>query len=348
MKAVRAIIGKRLYDHLFFRRHYRRLLSRLGYATGRVDGEDAYHARWRRLTPLVEPYSYRLYSRFCGPTPDIVPYDLLHNIIEPRLNPRELWDEYEDKNNFARFVGDNILPQTVASRQDGGKISYNFDLSTFNAPLLIKPSVDRSCGEGIVRFDRLGDSYRSADGTILSDDYLAAYGPDFVLQEAVVQHPFMQHLCSTAVCTMRLAVYRSVADGTAHVTAAVLRVGREGMIVDNIVAGGRFVRVNVSDGTLGDCFLGRFGERTASWNGVDLSTQRLVVPAWDKVLALATRVADSLAPHHLLALDIALTPQEKPILIEYNIGGFSSYLFHFTGQTVFGPWTEEVVAYCRG
>lgn len=344
---IKKMVGQPLADHLFYRRHFRRLLHRLdGKVCRRVDGEQAYRDRWHRLSPLVEPYSYRLYSRYCGPTPDIIPFDLLHNIVEPRLNPPALWLQYEDKNRFAEYVDPSLMPATVALRSNGGPIVFVSPLSSLSFPLIIKPSVNRSCGEGIMRFERVGGRYLNADGTELTDRWLQSYGTDFILQEAIEQHPFMSNLCSTAVCTIRLAVYRSVVDGRAHVTAGVLRVGRNGSVVDNIVAGGRFVGIDVKTGALSDTFIGRFGDRSPVWNGVDISRQRLVVPHWDSVVDLAVKVADAVVDHHLLALDIALASNEKPMLIEYNIGGFSAYLFHFVGQTVFGPYTGEVVDYC--
>lgn len=268
----------------------------------------------------------------------------MHHELELCLNPREHWEEYEDKNNFARYVDASLLPATVISRQKSGPIPR---LSSCNIPyssLILKPSVNTSCGESIMRFDRVGDSYISPDGTMLTDSFLQAYGTDWVLQEAVVQHPDMQRFCHSAVSTVRVVVYRSVVDNQPHVTAAVLRVGQEGTVVDNIVAGGRFLRVDINNGSITGPFISRFGSRSDVWNGLDITSQHYKVPCWDSVLQLSQHVANNMGPHHLIALDITVDDKEKPMLIEYNIGGFTTYLFHFTGQTVFGPYTDEVIA----
>ena len=344
---ARIAIGGRCYDYLLYRRHYRLLLRRNGLPNCHAVGEDAYIGKWRQLSHCIEPYSYRLFSHWCGPTPDIIPEDIMHSVVEMRLNPREQWDTYEDKNNFAKYLGDSILPQTVAFRQAGGSITYNSQLSALNSPLILKPAVGTSCGENIMRFERVGEQYRSADGTLLNSDFLASFGTDWVLQEAIVQHPYLQRFCHTAVCTVRLVVYRSVVDGCPHVTAAILRVGHDGSVVDNIGAGGRFLAVNIADGHICGPFIGRYGERTNVWNGLDITAGEYRVPCWDAVVAQALKVASCVGPHHLLALDITVSDKEKPMLIEYNIGGFTTYLYHFTGQTVFGHWTDEVVAYCR-
>ncbi len=339
----RRVVGERQFDYVVYRRHHRWLLKHNGFDNHRAYGEDAYKAQWHRLSRKVEPYSYRLFSHYCGPTPDIVPEDIMHDIIELRLNPRKHWDEYEDKNNFAKYLDANLLPETIAYRQGNGPINKMLAFGS-RSSLILKPSVNTSCGESVMQFSRVGERYLSIDGIELTDSYLQSYGTDWVLQESVRQHPDMQRFCRTAVSTVRMVVYRSLVDGSPHVTAAVLRVGADGSVVDNIVAGGRFLKVNIADGTIEGPFISRFGSRSNVWNGLDITSDLYRIPSWDAVLQLSEKVADHMGPHHLIALDIAINEQGRPILIEYNIGGFTTYLFHFTGQTVLGPYTEEVIS----
>ena len=354
---VKNIIGKACYDSWYFGRYYRRLLQRDGCAVGPVEGEDAYLKRWRQLSRHVELYSYRYYSRFCGPTADIVPEYILHNQIEPYINPLALWDEYEDKNRFAHYLGDDCLPVTMLCRMKGGAIcdahhqplEGSVEAVLANCPyasLMLKPAVGTSCGDRVMKFDRVGDGYRDATGQTLDKAFLLGYGTDWILQQCIVQHPFLQQFCTTAVCTLRLAVYRSVVDGQSTVTGAVLRVGREGKVVDNTSAGGCYVGVNLKDGTLQRTFYDVQGRGRSVWNGVDVSQQTYTVPHWQEVLTLAHRVAATITDHHLLALDIALDEKGKPVVLEYNIGGFSAYLFHQVGQPPLAGHTDEVIAFC--
>lgn len=354
---VKNIIGKARYDSWYFGRHYHRLLQRDGCDCGQAEGEEAYLNRWRRLSRQVEPYSYRYYSRFCGPTADIVPEYILHNQIEPCINPLALWDEYEDKNRFALYLGDGCLPATVLCRMKGGEISDVCRrplVGTVEAALadchytslILKPAMGSSCGDRIMKFDRVGDGYRDAAGQMLDKAFLLGYGTDWILQECIVPHPFMQQFCSTAVSTLRLAVYRSVVDGQSTVTGAVLRVGPEGAVVDNTSAGGCYVGVELASGELHRTFFDVQGKRRSVWNGVDLNRQTFTVPHWQEVLALAHRVAASITDHHLLALDIALNEKGKPVVLEYNIGGFSAFLFHHVGQPPLADHVDEVIDFC--
>ena len=286
------------------------------------------------MSPWVEPYSYRLFSRFCGPTPDIIPEYILHHDVEPCLNPPEYWAELEDKNNFVHLLGADYLPRTVAWCQKGHRLSIISNQWSEPTSYILKPSVGTSCGERIVKL-----------GALPTEEFLSNYGDDWVLQETIVQHPHLQRLCSTSVNTLRIAVYRSVCDEQSHITAAVLRVGKEGSVVDNASSGGRYVGVDLTTGHLHHNVYSMHGNPTAQWNGVDYR-ENMTIPSWEAVQQMALQVSQRVPHQHLLALDIAVRMDGTPVLIEYNMGGFSAYFFHFTGCTVFGEWTEEVLDYC--
>jgi len=344
-KAIRKILGKRLYGYLLYSRHHHLLLSINGVENRRADGEKAYIAKWHKISYLVEPYSYRLFSRFCGPNPDIIPEDILHLVVEPAIAPSEYWEEYEDKNNFARIVGAGYLPQTVISRQHGqqtGRVAELRDCC-FDS-LILKASLNTSCGDGIMKFDRVGEEYSTKEGIMLTQELLDNYGQDFVLQEAVEQHHFMSQFNPSSVNTIRIALYRRLEDDKPMATAAVLRIGAAGSHVDNILSGGRFVSVDVATGKLGHYTATHLGQISEVWNGVDFSKNDYMVPGWERFLQLADHVGRCLHRSRLAALDIALRADGTPVLIEYNIGGFSSFLYHFTGQTVFGNYTDEVIS----
>ena len=304
-------------------------------------------AQWHRLARCVEPYSYRLFSHYCGATSDIVPEDILHRVIEPALSPQRYWDEYEDKNNFARIVWAQWLPQTIICCQRGRMTGSIENLTACPFPsLILKASMGTSCGDGILKFDRVGKCYYTPDGLLLSDRLLQNYAPDYVLQEAVCQHPFTAQFNPTSVNTFRIAAYRSFVDERVHLTAAVLRIGSAGAWVDNALAGGRYVRVDMATGVLGATTFTHLGQPSAVWNDIDFSKVDYVVPGWEAVCRLAVHVGEQLPHARLAALDIALRQDGSPVLIEYNIGGFSPYFYHFTGQTIFGAYTAEVVDFC--
>ena len=77
-------------------------------------------------------------------------------------------------------------------------------------------------------------------------------------------------------------MYRSVKDNKPHLVNAVLRMGRNGSLVDNSHAGGAFCGIR-KDGSLGDFVLDQSAVKQTIFNGIDFSKEHFVVPEWDKI-----------------------------------------------------------------
>ena len=181
----------------------------------------------------------------------------------------------------------------------------------------------------------------------MSKAFLESYRKDFCLQEAVEQHDFMNKLCSTAVNTIRLCLYRSVKDEKPRVTASTIRIGKNGAIIDNACAGGRFTGVNVKTGELGKFVMDKYGNKENVYNEIDFSQGAFVVPNWKEVIAFAEYVGTKILHHRLIALDIALNKEGKPVLIEFNIEWFGFWIYEYMNQEVFGEYTDEIIEYCK-
>lgn len=345
--AVKKTVGNRFYDYMLYSHFCYQALRRLGLPSGKAEGEDAFRRRWKPYYRWVDPYIYRLHSHFCGPTPDIIPEDILHLQIEESLNPRSYWDVYEDKVMFPRVIGEENVPKTVVARIRGGllldasllplaDVEKALAECPFNA-LILKPSMGTSCGMRVMKFVRTANGYATTDGTRLDKNFLLDFDDNLVLQEAVEQHPFMARLCPTAANTMRMVVYRSVADGQPHLTSAYFRFGGPGAVVDNCHAGGRYVAVDLADGRLHDR---SFDDQGFSKPFPDAG---LCIPCWDAAVELSCHVARCIPHHHLFALDMAIDKGGKPVVLEYNIGGFSAHAGYYVGQTPFGPYLDEVI-----
>lgn len=327
------------------------------YENKKAYGEDAYLKKWGVLSSRVEPYSYRLFSHYCGPTPNIVPEDIGITCIEEVLNPLALRPVYSDKNLFLKIFGAENVPRTIVCKINGSHLmdaEYKLaekELSEYigeTENLILKPTVDSCAGRGIIKFVKKDDGFISIDGKItLSKAFLESYRKDFCLQEAVEQHDFMNKFCPTSVNTIRLCLYRSVKDEKPRVTASVIRIGKDGAFIDNACAGGMFIGVNVATGEMGKYVMDKYGNKENVWNNIDFSQNSFVVPHWKEVIAFAEYVGTRILHHRLIALDIALNKDGKPILIEFNIEWFGFWVYEYTSQEVFGEYTDEIIEYCK-
>jgi len=337
--------------------HYKHLLKRHHFKNKKVKGEDDYVKKWRVLYSRVEPYSYRYFCHFCGNTPNIVPEDIGHFCIENVLNPREFRAAYTDKNLFPEIIGKEYVARTILCRINGSCLldaeykNASDDLSKYIGDLtslILKPSVNSCSGEGILKFEKKGKEFVSVDkNIILTKDFLMSYQNDFCLQETVFQHSFMKKLCPTSVNTIRLCLYRSVSNEEPVVTSSIIRIGKNGSIVDNAHAGGMIIGVNVATGEMGKFVIDQYGNKQNTWNGIDYSKNTFIVPFWNSIIAFAKYIGTRVHHHRLIALDVTIDDGGKPVLIEYNINSFGYWLFMYTNQEVFGEYTDEIIDYCK-
>ena len=145
---------------------------------------------------------------------------------------------------------------------------------------------------------------------------------------------------------MRIVTYKSVRDDRVHIPAMILRIGKDGSLVDNAHAGGSFVSIDPQTGVLGKFVSDQFGRRSAIFNGIDFSKSFFRVPNFDNILKFAKDVATRVPYHRLLALDVVVGQGGTPKILEYNVSYFGSWPFPFVGQTPFGKFTDEIIEYC--
>ena len=125
-----------------------------------------------------------------------------------------------------------------------------------------------------------------------------------------------------------------------------MRIGGKGSVVDNAHAGGCYVGIH-SDGTFCHEVLDQYGLKRTTFNDVDFAND-YKYPNWARVIDFAMSVGQYVPHHRLLALDIVLDKNNKPHLIEFNIIGYSAWLFQFTTGPALGKYTDEILEYCKG
>lgn len=334
----------------------------------KAPGEAEYLSFWRGLVKKdVEPFSFRLFSRYMEPSMNIVPTPVEHYLIERYLNPSRYISCYDDKNLYCCFFKKGIYPETILARIDGSALldgEYRYveklskeissisasELSGYMAPykkICLKPSIDTDSGRGVEFFERnSAGEFANKRGDLLDGSKLAKYLQNFVIQEVLDQHPFFAQFNNTSVNTLRLYTYRSVITEEVKVTAAALRIGRRGESVDNIHAGGHFVGIDIKTGQLQNHVLNGIGNSFEVFNGIDFGKTDFVVPEWNKILEFAKELA--LQNHHIriLGLDLSLSPDGQPKMVEINHGGISFWIPMFCGMDIFDGEIKEVVEYC--
>lgn len=127
--------------------------------------------------------------------------------------------------------------------------------------------------------------------------------------------------------------------------SAVVRVGKNGAFVDNAHSGGMFARIDVNNGEIGKAVFDQYGNNKSEWNGLDYNEERFV-PHWPDIKEFVCDISKKILHHRLVAMDVTVTQENKPLLIEYNLHSFSYWLFMMTNQKPLGEYTDEIIEYC--
>ena len=320
-----------------------------------AEGEKEWLTKWRKYDPRLSPLSYRIFSRYIGNDMNILPLDLCASVIEPVLTPSNFMGFYEDKNAFDKYIPREYFPEVILRNIRG--VFYDGDYNLIKKEevdkylsnikldkLVIKPSLKCS-GVGIQILSKEGGVFKNREGDILSLCFLNdKYESDYLIQNFFRQSEIMSFFNISSVNTIRIATYRD-RQGIIHALNAILRIGAKGTNVDNAHAGGVFCGIS-KNGKLGNYVCDWLGNKKSIFNEIDFFKGNYWIPNFEKIREFAVNVSSYIIHHDLVALDIVLDENDVPKLLEINVGGFSGWLFQFTSGSVFGEYTDAVMACC--
>lgn len=356
-KIVRTIL---FYAHQMKHERFYHKVMKINHIPNRqTNNEKEWLAKWSVFGIKAKPTQYRVFRHYIGDDINIVPEDICHDFIEPVLNPPLYIGYYADKNVFDRLFPMGYFPETLMRciygevlDADYRRVELNDDelineLGQKGNRIIIKPTVDGMSGVGVQMFIRNNDKWINIKtGDRLNVDYLKnKCGNNWIIQEAVEQNEYIAQFNDSSVNTLRLSLYRSVKDEECHITGAIMRIGGKGSVVDNAHAGGCYVGIH-EDGTFCHEVLDQYGVRRTIFNDIDFSKD-YTYPYWNEVISFAKSIGKYVPHHRLLALDIVLTKEGKPQLLEFNILYYSSWLFQYTTAAAFGKFTDEIIEYCK-
>lgn len=359
-KALNLVLSR-----FFYMREIGKIMKISFISNKKVKGEDLWYAKWKRIGVHVNRKYYRTFSQYLDPMQhdltNICPDDICHNYIEPLLNPIRYRSYYSDKNEFDKIIGEENFPKTVLRNQNGCLMNANYEaldrhsvdishLTRIN-DLVVKPSIDSASGNGVRFFHRSEEDGLFHDiesNEIMNIDMLDLAYPNnnYIVQERVRQSEFMSKFCPTSINTLRIQIYRSLTDNKTYVLNMILRIDRNGSLVDNAHAGGAFIGID-SEGRFLDHLCDQYGRQYNVFNGIDFSNENYVLPNFEEIISFAKSIGGKIHHARLIALDVMLNERNQPKLIEYNIDSFGLWLFQFTTGTAFGQWTDEIIEYVR-
>lgn len=295
---------------------------------------------WKKYNMKPAEYWFRYFSQDGIHTdPRYIPEDLFFGTILPYYSNMFFRRPYEDKCMHNVLFPDVKRPRTIIKNiacefytDDLKLLSRNdaFALCKSESSFIVKPSIDSGAGRLIQFYDEKSQS-REEMKNILKNAR-----SNYIVQEVVKQHPVMASLHQASLNTIRVLSF--FFDEKIHILSVIVRMGSGSARIDNVTAGGMQCGVNM-DGTL----YPKACTKKRDW--VDASPDgalfaEITIPAFDKIIDIVKREHIKMPHFRLIGWDFTVSPEEEPILIEYNVCPGANQM---TCGPTFGDLTDRVL-----
>ena len=138
-----------------------------------------------------------------------------------------------------------------------------------------------------------------------------------ILQEVIIQNDVISNISSSSVNTIRVLTLLTNSN-EAIVLSTSMRFGVGNSYIDNWSAGGVAVGVEKKCGHLHKIAFDKKGKRYLKHPVSKIQFDGFQVPCWKEIVNLAKDIQKACPFFKLLGMDIALTQDNKPVLIEIN------------------------------
>ena len=200
--------------------------------------------------------------------------------------------------------------------------------------VVIKPTQEGMWGEGVKVFSV---EQGIVEEGLSIEQLFEKYGKNFIIQEAVAQHPEMAKLNPTSLNTLRVLSYRQ--GDEVFILYAVVRIGRAGKSVDNETAGGINAAIDLATGTIRDCAYGTPSEKRILTTDVGTTLKGFAIPSFQQVLETVKDMHLRLPYFNLIGWDFGIDENGLPVMIEWNRAPDLSQTAH---GPAFGEMTESI------
>lgn len=302
--------------------------------------EDFYLSMIGKKVPLYcHEYFYSRTGHFAK---EYVPNNVYHCELVPKANQHRLQGAFGDKNMCDLFFPGENVAHSILKNMNGYYYFEGRPVSEDEAVklckdlerVIIKPSRE-SQGKGVQLFSAKDGITDVAGKTVAQ--LFKEYKKDFLVQEWVRQHEGMSALNPTSVNTIRVLSYRSGME--VLIIYSVVRIGRQGSVIDNQCAGGISTTVD-KNGRLGKTAFGGYSEDNITQTDSGIMLEGYQLPSYDKAIEMVQRMHLKLPFFNIVGWDVAIQEDGEPVLIEFNTNPGLSQSAFGSGM---GEYTERII-----
>lgn len=280
---------------------------------------------------------HRYYKSFNNTVDYFFPDLLLAPKLEKKLNPKNVVNSLQDKNNleilFSNIDGVKV-PKTYISKVNGLFRDENFRIILPHeaeriisklGKTFVKPTINTDSGLNcqVINFQETFSKINEEEFTNL----VQGLGENFVIQELIKPHKTLKKISPNSINTFRV-VSVFLNNGEFYIAPSILRLGVGDSIVDNAHAGGIFIGIG-ANGRLNKTAFTEFGDRFVEHPITKVLFEDYLIEEFRKVKNLAYILHSRIPQARMASWDLTIDADGEIVLIEVNL----------TGQTV---WLSQI------
>lgn len=349
------ILKMRLGNHYVLRQN-QRLYRHIKWSK---DQKQEFNAYWKQhYGKKISSKGHKYYESMNNQHhKDYFPEILYATKLEPKLNKFKYAEVYSDKNLFAILYARSknlFIPKTHIFNAGGmyyvgnrKPIGYASVLEILNniGKVVIKPSIGGSEGRGVA-FCNLINGKDTLENRSLAA-ILESYNTDFLIQEAVKQHPSFASLHPASLNTIRVISY--MAENEVHCAPLCMRMGTGAAKVDNLGAGGIIIGLS-KEGFLNKYAykLGASTDKYEKHPDTQITFENYKLAGIPEIVKVAKEL-HGYTPHiGIISWDLVFSEKEEVTLIEANFIGQSLRYPQMThAKSAFGEHTPYMLNLIR-
>lgn len=284
----------------------------------------------------------------------LIPEKVMRQEIFPIFNDYDMSPFYRDKNLYDINVRPARAPVTLVKNingyyMDGNHQNINIDLaskkvSESSTDLIMKPS-NTNNGKGIIKLSVSDGKIYHEKEEISFHDLAARYQKNFLVQEAVQQHLVTAKPHPSSVNTLRMVTFRW--KGEIRYLMTYIRLGGNNEVTDN--TGEDRIRLGLTDdGEFLHVGINKEGKTFTHHPTTNVCFADLEkIPNFEEFKQFAKDCHKNILHLNIISWDIIVATDGKPMFLEANFAGVTSFYQLAVQQPFFGDLTEEVLEHVR-
>ena len=357
-------LGYRLYNlfETFAHDSFRKKFARI-YSTSQLNAAKYNYPDWKSLTKEQKNEIAAYWGLRHSVKSDFMTHEIMLNVkgdfdvryvpekiyrlyLDPGLADRKLIWAWVDKNYYERFIPGLTFPHTYVRNANGWFLDHDYNpigkeearsIMSQHLPLIVKPSLVSGEGKNL----RLITEDKEVD------EVLSTYTEDYLAQEVIAQCNEFNSMNSHSVAAMR--VVTAIVNGRAELMSSMLLTNTTDAVAcnRNTAPGVGVVCIGIDDeGRLADTgyFENAKPIRTLP-NGFTFGGVQ--IPSYKEAIRLAVDAHESVPMLGIIGWDITIDKNNRPVVIEWNLGGIGMYHSQLTTGPLFGEHSDYFAGVAR-